>query len=85
MRSPASPRRWAWEATRTRCRTVSAGWRATPAWRSTRRPWRPDLTVAALAAQMAAPENAAMRKSTARRVEDEDLIGLARLTLGLGR
>ena len=45
----------------------------------------PDLTAEKLAAQMAAPENASMRKSTKRFVADEDLLPLAELTVRLGR
>jgi alcohol dehydrogenase class IV len=45
----------------------------------------PNLTAEALAAHMAAPENAAMRKSTSRPVTDADLLPLAEMTLGLGR
>jgi alcohol dehydrogenase class IV len=43
----------------------------------------PGLTAEALAAAMAAPENAAMRKSTKRLVADEDLLPLAEMTLRL--
>lgn len=43
----------------------------------------PGLAAERLAAQMAEPENAAMRKSTARSVEDTDLLGLASATLAL--
>jgi alcohol dehydrogenase class IV len=42
----------------------------------------PGLDAAALAAAMAAPENAAMLKSTKRFVADEDLLPLAEMTLG---
>ncbi len=45
----------------------------------------PGLTAGRLAAAMAAPENAAMRKSTARFVNDEDLLPLAEMTLALDR
>jgi hypothetical protein len=45
----------------------------------------PELTAEALAARMAAPENASMRKSTKRLVRDEDLLTLAGMTLALGR
>lgn len=45
----------------------------------------PGLTAEALAASMAAPENAAMRKSTRRPVRDEDLLPLAEMTLAPGR
>lgn len=44
----------------------------------------PGLTAEALAAAMAAPENATMRKSTKRFVADEDLLPLAEMTLRLG-
>jgi alcohol dehydrogenase class IV len=44
----------------------------------------PGLAAATLAAYMAAPENASMRKSTKRQVRDEDLLPLAEATLGLG-
>jgi alcohol dehydrogenase len=44
----------------------------------------PGLTGAALAERMAAPENASMRKSTMRKVKDEDLLPLAEMTLALG-
>jgi alcohol dehydrogenase class IV len=43
----------------------------------------PGLTAEALAAHMAAPENAAMRKSTKRFVADEDILPLAEMTLHL--
>ena len=43
----------------------------------------PGLTAEALAARMAAPENASMRKSTKRTVADADLLALARMTLAL--
>jgi alcohol dehydrogenase class IV len=43
----------------------------------------PGLTPEKLAASMAAPENASMRKSTKRVVSDADLLPLARLTLTL--
>ena len=43
----------------------------------------PGLTPEKLAAAMAAPENASMRKSTKRVVADADLLPLARLTLAL--
>jgi alcohol dehydrogenase class IV len=43
----------------------------------------PDLTAERLAAQMAAPENAAMRKSTKREIRDADLLPLAEMTVGL--
>ena len=46
---------------------------------------RPELTAETLARHMAAPENAAMRKSTKRFVRDEDLLPLAEMTLALGR
>jgi alcohol dehydrogenase class IV len=45
----------------------------------------PALTAETLRAAMAAPENAAMRKSTKRRVEDDDLLPLAEMTVRLGR
>ena len=45
----------------------------------------PGLTAETLAAAMAAPENASMRKSTKRFVADEDLLPLAEMTLALGR
>ncbi len=45
----------------------------------------PGLTADTLATAMAAPENAAMRKSTKRFVADEDLLSLAEMTLALGR
>jgi alcohol dehydrogenase class IV len=45
----------------------------------------PGLAAEALAARMAAPENASMRKSTKRQVRDEDLLPLAEMTVGLGR
>ncbi len=45
----------------------------------------PGLDAAALAAAMAAPENAVMRKSTKRVVADEDLLPLAEMTLAVGR
>ena len=44
----------------------------------------PSLTAERLAKNMAAPENAAMRNSTARAVKDEDLLPLAERTLALG-
>ena len=44
----------------------------------------PGLTPEKLAASMAAPENASMRKSTKRTVSDADLLPLAKLTLSLG-
>jgi hypothetical protein len=43
----------------------------------------PGLTADKLAAAMAAPENASMRKSTRRVIADEDLLPLARMTLAL--
>jgi alcohol dehydrogenase class IV len=43
----------------------------------------PVLTAEALASAMAAPENAAMRKSTKRLVANEDLLPLAEMTLRL--
>ena len=43
----------------------------------------PGLTPERLAAAMAAPENASMRKSTKRLVSDSDLLPLAKLTLAL--
>jgi len=45
----------------------------------------PGLDAKTLAAHMAAPENAAMRKSTKRTIADEDLLQLAEMTLALGR
>jgi alcohol dehydrogenase class IV len=45
----------------------------------------PGLTAEKLAAQMAAPENASMRKSTKRFVADDELLPLAELTMKLGR
>lgn len=45
----------------------------------------PGLTAKALATAMAAPENAAMRKSTKRFVADDDLMALAEMTVGLGQ
>ena len=45
----------------------------------------PGLTAEALAAQMAAPENAAMRQATRRDVRDGDLLRLAEMTIALGR
>jgi hypothetical protein len=45
----------------------------------------PGLTAEALAARMAAPENASMRKSTKRPVRDDDLLPLARMIVSLGR
>jgi alcohol dehydrogenase class IV len=45
----------------------------------------PGLTPERLAAAMAAPENASMRKSTKRLIADEDLLPLAEMTLALGR
>jgi hypothetical protein len=45
----------------------------------------PGLTAERLAAAMAAPENAAMRKSTKRTIADEDLLPLAEMTLAFGR
>ncbi len=45
----------------------------------------PGLTAESLAAHMAAPENAAMRKSTRRAIADADLLPLAEMTLALGR
>jgi alcohol dehydrogenase class IV len=45
----------------------------------------PELTAEQLATQMAAPENASMRKSTKRFVADEDLLPLAEMTVRLGR
>ena len=45
----------------------------------------PNLTAETLAAHMAAPENRAMRNSTKRRVEDDDLLPLADMTLRLRR
>ena len=44
-----------------------------------------DLSPERLAAQMARPENAAMRLSNRREVRDEDLLPLARRVLGGGR
>lgn len=44
----------------------------------------PGLTAEKLAAAMAQPENASMRKSTKRFVADQDLLPLAQMTLGLG-
>ena len=44
----------------------------------------PGLTAEKLAAAMAQPENASMRKSTKRFVADEDLLPLAGMTLALG-
>ena len=44
----------------------------------------PGLTAEKLAAAMAQPENASMRKSTKRVVADEDLLPLAKRTLALG-
>jgi alcohol dehydrogenase len=41
----------------------------------------PGITAEALAARMAAPENAAMRRATARKVRDEDLLPLARMVV----
>lgn len=43
----------------------------------------PGLNAEELAAAMAAPENASMRKSTKRFVADDDLLPLARMTLAL--
>jgi alcohol dehydrogenase class IV len=43
----------------------------------------PGVTAEQLAAHMAAPENASMRKSTKRPVRDEDLLPLAEMTLAL--
>jgi alcohol dehydrogenase class IV len=43
----------------------------------------PALTAEALGCRMAAPENAAMRKSTKRRIADEDFMPLAEMTLAL--
>jgi alcohol dehydrogenase len=43
----------------------------------------PGLTAEKLAARMAAPENASMRKSTKRTVADADLLPLAEMTLAL--
>jgi alcohol dehydrogenase class IV len=45
----------------------------------------PGLTAERLAAAMAAPENASMRKSTKRIIADEDLLPLAEMTLAFGR
>jgi alcohol dehydrogenase class IV len=45
----------------------------------------PGLTPEKLASAMAAPENAAMRKSTKRMIADEDLLPLAEMTLAFGR
>jgi len=45
----------------------------------------PGLTAERLAAAMAQPENASMRKSTKRPVLDEALLPLARMTVELGR
>ena len=44
----------------------------------------PHITAEALAARMAAPENAVMRRATARVVRDEDLLPLARRVVGAG-
>jgi hypothetical protein len=43
----------------------------------------PGLTAERLAAAMAQPENASMRKSTKRLVSDSDLLPLAKATLSL--
>ena len=43
----------------------------------------PGLTADKLAAAMAAPENASMRKSTKRLIADADLLPLAKMTLAL--
>jgi hypothetical protein len=45
----------------------------------------PGLSPETLARHMAAPENAAMRMSTARPVSEDDLLPLAEMTLRLGR
>jgi alcohol dehydrogenase class IV len=45
----------------------------------------PGLAAERLAAAMAAPENASMRKSTKRFAADEDLLSLAKKTLALGQ
>jgi hypothetical protein len=45
----------------------------------------PGIKADALAAHMAAPENATMRKSTKRPVRDDDLLPLAEMTIALGR
>lgn len=45
----------------------------------------PGVPAERLAAQMAAPENAAMRNATKRTVTDDDLKRLAEMTVGLGR
>jgi len=44
----------------------------------------PSLTAEKLAAAMAAPENASMRKSTKRTIADADLLPLAEMTLAFG-
>ena len=83
--SPASPRRWGRATTPTPCPPPSAGSRTTSGFSLDTAAAAPGLTAEALAAAMAAPENAAMRKSTTRFVADEDLLPLAEMTLALDR